>query len=353
MRIEKSGYSISGILGMLERKELIVNKDYQRGTGFWPKNAMVYLIDTILNDFPVPKLYFYETVNIETRRTKMEIIDGQQRVSVIKAFANNEFRLTNFSENFEGLNFEDLEDDQKRQFLGYPLQVDVVLQASPDEVLEMFRRMNSHTTPLNKQEQRHAEYNGEFKWFINRLADEYGKFFVAMKVLNKKQVIRMSDGELLTELTMLISEGITTRSQPKMNKIYKDHDKRFDTADVLQRKLTTTLDFISENFSELSGSFVFKSYAFYSLVAALMHNNDMITASMRPGFPNSTGQFVSSVGDALRGLKILAEAHEQRDTEGEFGDYVLAAIETTHNSTNRTTRAEWMLKALNGEIRHG
>ena len=353
MRIEKSGYSISQILTMMERKELVVNKDYQRGSGFWPKNAMVYLIDTILNDFQVPKLYFSETVNLETRRTKMEIIDGQQRISVIREFAANGFRLTSYSEKFQGLNFNDLEDNDKRQFLGYPLQVDLVLQATSSEVLEMFRRMNSHTTPLNKQEQRHAEFNGEFKWFINRLADEYSNFFTTFKILTNKQVIRMGDGELLTELVMLPIEGIVNRGQPRMKRYYKDYNSEFLMADQIEDKLTKTFEFIQTNLSELVGTLIFKSYAFYSLVAALMYNKRLINTLDDDRLPDASGEFVSDLRDAITGLQQLAHAHETKDIDGNFREYVRASVETTHTYSSRMARTAWMVRALNGEITRG
>ena len=350
MRIEKSGYSISQILTMLERKELVVNKDYQRGSGFWPKNAKVYLIDTILNDFQVPKLYFSETVNLETRRTKMEIIDGQQRISVIKEFADNGFRLTSYSENFQGLKFDDLTDEIKTQFLGYPLQVDLVLQASSDEILEMFRRMNSHTTPLNKQEQRHAEFNGEFKWFINRMADDYSKFFIEFKILTNKQVIRMADGELLTELVMLPIDGIVNRGQSKMKKYYRQFDVTFERADEIERKLTNVIEFIQENLSDLAGTLIFKSYAFYSLVAALLYNKNELDTIGGDEFPDSSGTYTPDVQAAIAGLRRLAAAHEDRDTDGRFKEYVKAAIETTHTVSSRSSRTAWMVRALNGEL---
>src|SRR3546814_1733993 len=43
-----NNYSILEIIGMLDRKELIVNPDYQRGSGIWPDGPSSYFIDTIL-----------------------------------------------------------------------------------------------------------------------------------------------------------------------------------------------------------------------------------------------------------------------------------------------------------------
>ena len=36
MKIDNNNYSIVEVLSMLDRKELIVNKQYQRSSGIWP-----------------------------------------------------------------------------------------------------------------------------------------------------------------------------------------------------------------------------------------------------------------------------------------------------------------------------
>src|SRR5262249_15983658 len=60
MNINTNNYSVLEILNMLDRRELLVNQDYQRGSGLWPDGASSYFIDTILEGFPFPKIYMYE-----------------------------------------------------------------------------------------------------------------------------------------------------------------------------------------------------------------------------------------------------------------------------------------------------
>ena len=78
---------------MVDRKEIRVNRNYQRSEKVWPPAAKSFLIETILLGYPVPKLSLYQITDLKTRRTVKEIVDGQQRTLTIKAFFDNRLRL--------------------------------------------------------------------------------------------------------------------------------------------------------------------------------------------------------------------------------------------------------------------
>jgi hypothetical protein len=67
----------------MREKSIIVNHDYQRSDKVWPPAARSYLIETILLGFPIPKLSLYQTTDLKTKKTKKEIVDGQQRSQVM------------------------------------------------------------------------------------------------------------------------------------------------------------------------------------------------------------------------------------------------------------------------------
>src|SRR5690606_8579245 len=100
MNLDSSTYSIVELRDMLNRKDLLVNNSYQRGSGLWPTSARSYFIDTILMGFPFPKLYFYESLDRAERRVIREIVDGQQRITSIMDFLNNRFKLTAVSRTY-------------------------------------------------------------------------------------------------------------------------------------------------------------------------------------------------------------------------------------------------------------
>lgn len=163
----------------LERKEIIVNRDYQRSDEVWPAAARSFLIETILLNYPVPKLSLHQVTDLKARRRYKEIVDGQQRSTAIFDFYTDKMRLSRTLELEEaaGKRYSELGEELQQQFLDYGLTFDLFIDMGPDQVREVFRRMNSFTVPLNYEEQRHARYQGPFKWFIHRLTRDYDKPF--------------------------------------------------------------------------------------------------------------------------------------------------------------------------------
>jgi hypothetical protein len=221
MKINHSEYTISELLDMLKRKEIIINTTYQRGAGLWPDTAKTYFIDTILEGFPFPKIYFYQSFDKGQGKPIKEVVDGQQRLTTIQNFALNQFKLGNASARHVGLHFDDLDEAKKEEFLMYSVPADVVLAAEKSVLLEMFRRINAYTAPLNPAEKRHSQFQGAFKWFINDMADKYSPIFEEFGVLTPKQILRMADAELLAELGIVIDQGIVNKSAKSINDIYK------------------------------------------------------------------------------------------------------------------------------------
>jgi hypothetical protein len=193
---------------------------------------------------------------------------------------------------------------------------------------------------------------GEFKWFINELADEYSPFLVSFGIVTQKQVIRMADSELLTELCQLILTGIVNKGDKALRDVYKNNDEVFERAAECSDKIRETLNFVREMLGDLSGTFVFKPYVFYSLIAALFFNRWGSPSLVEEGDAElaSLGRYLQDLASAKNGLTVLASAHEGQDTYGPYAEYVRACLSTTHRVAQRRVRAKWLLRALNGEI---
>ena len=56
----------------------------------WSKSQKQLLIDSILNDLDIPKIYINEK---KTEDTKEEVVDGQQRLTAINEFLNDAYPL--------------------------------------------------------------------------------------------------------------------------------------------------------------------------------------------------------------------------------------------------------------------
>ena len=352
MKVVRNIFTIADLNGWMNDLTLIVNKNYQRGVGLWPLNARTYFIDSILNGYPFPKITIRQTVDLKTKKSTREIIDGQQRMTSIRDFINNRMRLSKASEDFHGMNFDELELETQREFLAYEVSVDTVIAATEDEVLGIFRRMNSYTLPLNEAEKRHATYQGEFKWFIKEMMSSYSPLLEDYQILSTRQISRMDDADLITELAQVILEGVFTRGSKRLNAIYKSNEYSFQNKEDVHAKLIEVLDFIKVNLRDVCETGVLKGYSFYSIVSALIYNKWGII-DLGPDELSGIYTIEAFSGDpsvANQQLSELFSAIDQQDQEGPYGDFVKACSRTTHSISNRRTRLKWMAAALQGRL---
>ena len=322
---------------MYNRKELIINRQYQRNPGVWPDSAKTFFIDTILEGFPFPKIYLYQNYDKATRRPFKEIVDGQQRFTTIYEFFNNKFRLTSLSKNYAGMSFNELDEDSRERFIMYSVQVDIISAADKSYILELFRRMNSYTAPLNDSEKRNAQYQGEFKWFVSGLSEGYSRVFEDWKIFTPREIVRMKDIEFFADISTIIeSKSLISKSHSNLKNIYLKFDNAFPDRDMYHEIITSTLNVIF-SFDELKDTFMTKEYALFSLFAALAHLKYGILDGV-DGFPRGIGKFYDDRQKTVELLVKIAAAHENKEEGGPFGDYVAASASTTTKRNQRTAR---------------
>lgn len=348
--INENNYSIIEIIDLLAEKKLTVNKKYQRGGQLWPPGPRSYFIDTILSGYPFPKIYFYEYLDRATRKVKREIVDGQQRVSAITEFVGNKFALTNSSEHYSGMRFADLDEEVQERFLSYSVSVDVIRSARESEILEMFRRMNAYTLPLNSAEKRHSQYQGSFKWAMNRLASDYNAFFVEWGVFSNRQIVRMADAELFADMVLFLDEGITTQTSGKLSSLYKKYDTRYEDMDRHESLIKDALDFLIQHFGDLRNTHAMKPYVLLTLFAALAYNRFGKTVLDQEGLPSNENEYCADIEVAVTQLSELASAHEAKMDEGPLSRYVWACSGGTNTESRRQVRFEYILSALQGRL---
>jgi hypothetical protein len=349
MRVEEGKYSIAELAHWFKSRDLVVNNDYQRGARLWPPAAKSYFIDTIIKDFPFPKVYFYERLDKETKRPRREIVDGQQRITTIVEFMDGKFSLGKNAMGLEGKKYTHLTEEQQEAFLSYTVSVDVIRNADRSEILQMFRRMNAFTLPLNAAEKRHCEFFGSFKDWVNTVLDKFDSLIVEWGILTSRQVMRMGDAELVADLALAIKEGIVSTSPPKLLSLYKENDTDFPERDLMDERIRGAIEVIITDFSELRSTYMTRPHIFHSLVCALIHNKfGLVGAEAQIGCA-STGNYYSERDIALSSLKRLAVAHEEKDS-GEYREYVQAASEGGNRANQRGTRIKWICRALQGKL---
>lgn len=338
--------NISDLITQVERKEIIINKDYQRGAGVWPESARSYFIDTILEGYPFPKIYLYQVFNEKSKRPIKEIVDGQQRVSTIIDFYNNRFKLSaSSSKQFAGMKYEDLPMEKQHEFQSYLVETSLILAATRAELLEMFRRINAYTAVLQPAEKRHSMYQGLFKWFIVEQADEYGYIFENFKILTPKQLARMGDAEFIADMIVALEYGVVAKTAKSIEILYKKYDVTFADEVLYKVILKDFFDFLAGPLRELKDTFIMKSYAIHSLFTAF--------AIVKYGIPNSAGINIQpnhnikfNIQNILNKLRELAYAHEQQVENGPNAEYVKCCMSSTTKLPQRTKRVQIYVNVL-------
>lgn len=347
MHVKQSNFSVADFLNQLDREEIIVNRDYQRSPGVWPASVQSYFVETILLGYPIPKLALFTKTDVKSRTTVKELVDGQQRVTALRSFVNNDIRVPRKSTlPCAGKSYDQLEKEEKLAFLAYTLPVDLFVETTEAEIREMFRRINSYTAPLNAEEQRHARFQGAFKWFIHREGGTYATQLVELGVFNDRQVNRMADAKLLSEVVHAMVHGIKTTNKKLLDKLYKDFDEEFeqdtDIHDRLAFGFSTFFEFESIHDTPLT-----KHYNLYSFLLAATHVHAPID-SLQDAFRMESGVSID-FDVARRGLGNLAGALEDPESFLVFEAFVAACEGGTNVADKRKTRFVWICKALLGQ----
>lgn len=210
-RWNKTTHPISDIRDWRDADRLELRPSFQR-RAVWSATARIMLIDTILRELPMPKIFLATTLKDE--HSYRVVIDGQQRISAILDFLNDGFSLKPpYYGAAAGKYFSELDTTTKSTFLHYSIDFNEATDPTDPEIREVYARVNKYTVPLTKQELRRADFPGHFLDEAERLAsdpffDEAGVFSIA----NRR---RYADAEYASELLSALIDGI----QDKRNRL--------------------------------------------------------------------------------------------------------------------------------------
>ncbi|MFT3787564.1 MAG: DUF262 domain-containing protein [Tepidisphaeraceae bacterium] len=265
---------VSDLIKWFRDKELVVNEMFQRHS-VWTPSAKTYLIDTVLNELPLPKIYFRSILNPKKQTAIREIVDGQQRIRTLVSFANNELRLSNRSPGFEGKKYDDLTEEEQNKFLGYLVTAEQLLNATDDDVIDIFGRLNSYTVSLNSAEKRHARFQTEFKFAVRKASQLHREWIERFSVFSTRQRFRMQDDAFFAEVFGLFLRGIMDGGESNITKLYEQQtDDVFTSAeaDKVLKRIGWCLSFLEDKIADaLQGEHLSKHYQILILLAALAH----------------------------------------------------------------------------------
>lgn len=314
--------------------QLTLAEEFQRES-VWPRPAKAYLIDTILNDRPIPLLFFQRVIDPQSGRPTYSVVDGQQRLRAIFEFLDDELRLSSDSgDSLRGKRFSQLDTKRKQQILNYDMSVVELHGYTEENIRDIFIRMNKYVVRLSRQELRHARARGSFKTFVEELAA--WEFWKENKVFTQSQLKRMRDDEFMAELIILLTEGPQDK-KTSIDLYYKEYEKRFPWKTQVTRTLDDYLAWIEKALPDLGESRFRRAVELYSLLGALDELSDQ---------GERLDQFDPSLaGDALKRF----EEDVKSDRRTKLAErYLVAASRQTDNLRPRQTRIDTLARVISG-----
>jgi hypothetical protein len=346
MQVTSSNFTVAEYCEQMRNGAIVVNHDYQRTDKVWPPTARSYLIDTILLGYPMPKLALYQTTDLKTRKTRKEIVDGQQRSQAIFDFLEDHLRLSGKTQ-FARKTYSQLEPEHQQRFVDYSLSVDLFVSAAPEEIRQVFRRMNSYTVPLNPQEKRHATHQGDFKWYVVELTEKYADTLIKLGVFTEKQLSRMADSALFSDIVFTFSVGIKSASDASLDRFYADNDSSFPDANAMDIRLNDAMNVIME-WPEIHNSALMKSYNFFTLVLAISHALNPC-AQLNDAYSRTAPAKIDP-NFSLPNLTSLSSALEDPTQFPSLHPFVLACSKATNRIEQRRVRFDWLSRALDPRL---
>jgi hypothetical protein len=243
MKLSYKPYALSTLAQM--QKRIDPRPDYQRPLA-WSNSQKQLLIDSILRGYDIPKMYWERLYDKEF---KFAVIDGQQRITTLWSFFNDEFAISKDADSVDGLHiagkkFSQLDDDLLDDFNTYQISVVIVEEArqtdEEDEIRDMFLRLQNGTT-LKAQEKRNAQ-PGKMRDFIKELSKH--NFFGKCKFTNA----RLTYDHVAAQMVCLeISGGPASARDNNLTRMY-EQNRQFDTNSSVAKKVARVLDYLDAAF---------------------------------------------------------------------------------------------------------
>jgi hypothetical protein len=225
----------------------------------WPEAAKSLLIDTVVRGIPMPIIFLREKTDLQSLEPVREIVDGQQRLRTLIAFIEptllKDFDKSKDSfvvrkthnENIAGKTFRQLDAETRKHILNYDFSVHVLPSDTDDrDVLQIFARMNSSGVKLNAQELRNAEFYGAFKQLAYTLAYEQLDRWRKWKIFSETDIARMNEVEGTSDYVGIMLNGIQTKSQKALDKLYAKYETDFPYESEVMRRFHLVMDRVDE-----------------------------------------------------------------------------------------------------------
>jgi hypothetical protein len=319
MKTSPSSLKIRQLITLTKEGKLVPRPDFQRRL-VWTSTDKAKFIDTILKAYPFPEIYLANgAVNVDTGEGTQLLVDGQQRVTTIVSYFQGDAQIVGSRVS----PYSSLTREQKEEFLNYDVAVRDLGSVTPEQIIEVFQRINSTKYDLNEIEINNAVYTGEFKRLAEELAEH--QLFYSHKVFRSSDIRRMGDVRFVLQILGTFLSGYFNRDD-MLEQCLAEYNEHFPRRDELRSRVLAAMEFIEEcGFPEKSR--IWKKSDLFTVLAQV----DLALQRRRTLLP----------GDVLH---RLTEFFARVDGEGiESGDvsiatYAKAAIQASNDRINRLRR---------------
>jgi hypothetical protein len=273
---------ISWFLDLNRNKQLDLEPSYQRRS-VWSSKDRKFFLDTIFRNYPSPSIFLHKET-AANGSVMYHVVDGKQRLETILKFVDNKIRIaSDFGDVvLNGKRWVDLEGEptRKKVFWDYVLPVELIDLIDGTVVGEVFDRLNRNSRKLERQELRHAKFDG---WLIERAESEAEKDeWSDWKVTTKSRARRMKDVQFISELLLVILEREQRGfSQDGLDEAYGKYelpeDEEFTFAENDALEVLTKVKSVITQMETANGCITthIKTFnAFYTLWALLVLGGD-------------------------------------------------------------------------------
>lgn len=251
LHTETYDFTVDTVVERLETGTIFI-PEFQRKY-VWKDAQASRLIESLIIQCPIPVIY----LNQESDE-RLAVIDGNQRLTSIGRYLNNEFALKGLTAypELEGNRFHELDPRFQRHIRNRTLRCIVILKDTHPQVkFDVFERLNTGAVKLTPQELRHGIYFGDLITLATEVANET-KFASMLDIKDDK---RMKAEELILRFWAL-SENYGGYRKPLAGFInsYAEQNRHLsiEQKEYLRESFKTTLDKVQE----LLGDFAFKIY---------------------------------------------------------------------------------------------
>ena len=223
---------------LYKRRDRYDIPDWQRNE-VWNVEKKRLLIDSILRGWKLPKFYFQKT---HESPDEFDVVDGQQRLSAIIDFFDNNLTLSETSASrFGGSTYKELPDSVSDRFDDYEIEYDEITNATDEEITEFFQRLQAGL-PLNSSEKLNA-IPSKLRNFCSSTAED--RFFSDTTVIVDK---RYAYFDIVAKVAVLEIEGLNTGLRYDDVSAVFLTNATFSPQSAVAKRIRKALRFLSESF---------------------------------------------------------------------------------------------------------